>query len=118
LVFNTAIADRTRKLLFLDINLLFQVGYIFPLDYGHNISRMTGLLNPIEALLKGNVAMLTVIEIVEISVLEDDEAAYGFTSNTWVFVVLLPLDRRRLIFKHSSAFFPPNPMRLGIIFNH
>lgn len=55
--------------------MLFQVGYIFSLDDGHNISGVAGFLDPVEALLEGEVPMLAIIEIIEISVLEDDEAA-------------------------------------------
>lgn len=37
---------------------------------------------------------------------------------TLVFTVLWLLGRDRLLFKQPYAFFPPNPMRLGEIFNH
>lgn len=36
---------------------------------------MTSFLDPVETLLEGEVPLLIVIEIIEISVLEDDEAA-------------------------------------------
>jgi hypothetical protein len=39
---------------------------------------MSRLLGPVEPLFEGKVSMFAVIEIIEISILEDDEAAYGF----------------------------------------
>jgi hypothetical protein len=54
---------------------LFRVGYIFSLDKRHNISVMSGLLGAVKSFLIGQMALLAIIEIIEVFVLEDDEAA-------------------------------------------
>jgi hypothetical protein len=59
------------------VDLLLDIGDILPFDERHDVAGRSNLLIPVEGFAEGDVPVL-VIEIVQISVLEDDEAAYGF----------------------------------------